>query len=81
MDSKGYDDGDDQPPVLSGIWNMEKKILTIDDSQTVRAIISKHLSQFSVKMLLDFVLQQEFLTSVGCIDRFDQWNADAFLDS
>jgi two-component system cell cycle response regulator len=29
---------------------MEKKILTIDDSQTVRAIISKHLSQFSVKM-------------------------------
>ena len=30
---------------------MGKKILTIDDSKTVRAIISKHLSQFSVRML------------------------------
>jgi two-component system, cell cycle response regulator len=30
---------------------MGKKILTIDDSKTVRTIISKHLSQFSVGML------------------------------
>lgn len=30
---------------------MGKKVLTIDDSKTVRAIISKHLSQFSVGML------------------------------
>src|SRR5512144_2072390 len=30
---------------------MVKKILTIDDSKTVRTIIAKHLSQFSVGML------------------------------
>lgn len=30
---------------------MGKTILTIDDSQTVRTIISKHLSQFAVKMM------------------------------
>ena len=30
---------------------MGKKILTVDDSKTVRAIISKHLSQFSIQVL------------------------------
>jgi two-component system cell cycle response regulator len=29
---------------------MGKKVLTIDDSRTVRSVISKHLSQFSVGM-------------------------------
>jgi len=29
---------------------MGKKVLTIDDSQTVRTIIAKHLSQFSVQV-------------------------------
>ncbi len=36
---------------VPGMAYMRAKVLTIDDSKTVRSVISKHLSQFSVEML------------------------------